>query len=77
MSQQGLVDFHGYDHVGLYYFEGLPFYAFYKNIGKSKNGNTVFARTLVAAIEVSGYNEYFESEKRITGAFPLIAMQAT
>ena len=41
---------------------GIPFYTFYKNIGKAENGNTIYAKTYVAAIEVSGYKEYFDSQ---------------
>ena len=41
----------------------IPFYAFYKNIGRSENGNLIYAKTYVPAIEVSGYKEYFESQE--------------
>ncbi|MBE6583913.1 MAG: hypothetical protein E7649_02860 [Ruminococcaceae bacterium] len=74
MSAQDKIDFEGYDFVDIeYVFEysnengtpsiGIPFYAFYKNIGISENGNTIYAKTYVPAIEVSGYKEYFESQK--------------
>ena len=74
MRAQDKIDFEGYDFVDIeYVFEysnknetpsiGIPFYAFYKNIGISENGNTVYAKTYVPAIEVSGYKEYFESQK--------------
>lgn len=74
MKAQSKVDFEDYDFVDVeYIFEydnkdgtpkiGIPFYAFYKNIGTSKNGNTIYAKTYVPAIEVSGYKEYFESQK--------------
>ena len=74
MSAQDKIDFEGYDFVDIeYVFEysdinetptiGIPFYAFYKNIGTSENGNTIYAKTYVPAIEVSGYKEYFESQK--------------
>ena len=72
MEAQDKVDFEGYDFVDIEYVvfgygnkkrELMPFYAFYKNIGTSKNGNTIYAKTYVAAIEVSGYKEYFESQK--------------
>ena len=74
MRAQDKIDFEGYDFVDIeYVFEygnkngtpslGIPFYAFYKNIGTSENGNTVYAKTYVPAIEVSGYDEYFESQK--------------
>ena len=74
MLGQDKIDFEGYDFVDIeYVFEysnknetpsiGIPFYAFYKNIGTSENGNTIYAKTYVPAIEVSGYKEYFESQK--------------
>jgi hypothetical protein len=74
MLAQDKIDFEGYDFVDIeYVFEysnkngtpsiWIPFYAFYKNIGTSENGNTIYAKTYVAAIEVSGYEEYFESQK--------------
>ena len=74
MMAQDKIDFEGYDFVDIeYVFKysdengtpsiGIPFYAFYKNIGTSENGNTIYAKTYVPAIEVSGYKEYFESQK--------------
>lgn len=64
MAEQREVSFDEYDKVGLTYFNGIPFYAFYKDIGKAKyNDNRVYAKTLVCAIEVTGYKEYFESQK--------------
>jgi len=71
---QDKVDFEGYDYTGFEYVfgydyendckkEGIPFYTFYKKIGKSENGNTIYAKTYVPAIEVKGYKEYFESQK--------------
>ncbi|MBO4868287.1 MAG: hypothetical protein J5585_01105 [Clostridia bacterium] len=64
MASQQAVSFDEYDKVGLIYFNGIPFYAFYKDTGKAEyNDNRVYARTLVCAIEVSGYEEYFESQK--------------
>ncbi len=74
MLAQDKIDFEGYDFVDIeYVFEysnknekpsiGIPFYAFYKNIGTSENGNTIYAKTYVPAIEVSGYKEYFENQK--------------
>ena len=74
MLAQDKIDFEGYDFVDIeYVFEysdengtpsiGIPFYAFYKNIGISENGNTIYAKTYVPAIEVSGCKEYFESQK--------------
>ncbi len=73
MAQQTPVSFDEYDAVSLIYCTGdggtsgtalsVPFYAFYKDIGESKNGNRIFARTLVPAVEVSGLSEYFEMQK--------------
>ena len=74
MLAQDKVSFEDYDFVDIEYVfgyddktgdatEGIPFYAFYKNIGMSKNGNLIYAKTYVPAIEVSGYEEYFESQK--------------
>lgn len=64
MAAQEKVSFENYDKVGLVYFEGVPFYAFFKNLhSDTPNGNAVYARTLVPAVEVSGYENYFESQK--------------
>ena len=72
IKAQNPVGFSDYDYVGLEYLftqsenkptEGIPFYAFYKQIGVTENGNLIFAKTYVPAIEVSGYTEYFESQK--------------
>ena len=41
---------------------GIPFYTFYKKIGTSQNGNTVYAKTYVPAIEVSGLEAYFQNQ---------------
>jgi len=73
MSMQEKVSFENYDFVDLeYVFEyvidpteasyGIPFYAFYKQIGTAKNGDLIYAKTYVPAIEVRGYEEYFESQ---------------
>lgn len=74
MAEQEKISFDGYDFVGLEYVFGIdeetynptlsiPFYAFYKKIGTSKNGNLIYAKTYVAAIAVSGYTEYFEGQR--------------
>ena len=73
MSMQSEVSFDGYEFVGLTYVfgvttqgtetEGIPFYAFYKKIGTAKNGNLIYAKTYVPAVEVSGYEEYFEAQR--------------
>jgi len=74
MENQEKVSFEDYDFVDIeYVFEysedesatiGIPFYAFYKKIG-TENANEIYAKTYVAAIEVSGYEEYFESQKNL------------
>jgi len=70
MAEQQEVSFDEYDKVGLTYFNGIPFYAFYKEIGKADyNSNKVYARTLVCAVEVSGYKEYFNSQKAYHNSF--------
>ena len=73
MRAQDKISFDGYDFVDMEYMfgidqtgtatVGIPFYTFYKNIGISKNGNTIYAKTYVPAIEVRGYEAYFESQK--------------
>ena len=72
MESQDAVDFSEYDRVGLVYIvgrdvsgrptEALPFYVFYKRIGVAENGNHIYARTYVCALEVSGLDEYFAAQ---------------
>ena len=75
MAAQDKISFRGYDYVEIeYIFDreysgissvqtvGIPFYAFYKEIGTAKNGNLIYAKTYVPAIEVSGLEEYFEEQ---------------
>lgn len=66
--KQTNIDFTNYDYVSFEYAGGnkigdlaLPYYSFYKNIGTSKNGNMIFAKAYVPAIEVEDYEEYFIS----------------
>ncbi len=68
-AEQTPVDFINYDYVSFEYRGGseigdltLPYYAFYKNIGTAENGNMIFAKTYVPAVEVEGYEEYFENK---------------
>lgn len=74
MATQEKISFRGYDYVDIEYVFGyvnktaktriaIPFYAFYKKIGTAKNGNEIYAKTYVSAIELKGYEEYFESQK--------------
>lgn len=71
MEAQDRVSFEDYDYVDLEYVFPraweksdlvIPFYAFYKKIGTSDNGNSIYAKTWVPAIEVNGYAEYFNSQ---------------
>lgn len=65
-ANQEPVDFTDYDYVSfsysIYNNKEIPFYAFYKNIGTAENGNMIFAKTYVPAVEVQGYEEYFENK---------------
>ena len=83
MEAQDKISFEGYDFVDIEYVFGhdnktgdptivIPFYAFYKKIGTAKNGNMIYAKTYVAAIEVSGYDEYFEKQKDTHTNNPLV-----
>ena len=75
MAAQDKISFRGYDYVEIEYifdreYSGIysvptvsiPFYAFYKKIGKAENGNMIYAKTYVPAVEVSGLDEYFEGQ---------------
>lgn len=74
MAEQEEISFEGYDYVGLEYVFGynkdgtrgdtVPFYAFYKAIGTSENGNVTYAKTYVPAIEVSNLEAYFRDQKQ-------------
>ena len=54
----------GYDYKTGKLTKGIPFYAFYKKIGIAQNGNTIYAKTYVAAIEAKGYEEYFKNQEK-------------
>ncbi len=70
MAAQEAVSFDEYDYVDLEYIRDLdgdparsvPFYAFYKRIGVSENGEILYAKTYVCAVEVKGLAEYFEGQ---------------
>jgi hypothetical protein len=75
MAEQEEISFEDYDYVGLEYVFGVgeegrkyrdvvPFYAFYKAIGTSENGDMIFAKTYVPAIEVSDLEAYFRDQKQ-------------
>lgn len=74
-SQQESVDFRGYDYAGFEYVYsygspaeehvGFPFYTFYKKLENDSVGNEVYAKTYVPAIELGGYEEYFESRSKL------------
>lgn len=74
MASQDEVDFTNYDFVSYEYItirafsdgrpaSDIPFYAFYKKIDTLSNGCNVYAKTYVPAIEISGYEEYFEKQQ--------------
>ena len=70
MRNQEGVDFEDYDYVGFDYLTktidgvdyALPFYTFYKKIDSGSNYDT-YAKTHVAAFEVSGYKDYLRAMK--------------
>ena len=72
MANQEAVHFDTYDAVDFTYLsesgsvQGLyiPFYEFYKKIDTFQNGNTVYAKTYVCAIPLSGYDEYFQNQTK-------------
>lgn len=69
MAAQPEVDFSDYTCVDIEYVSDengeicIPFYAFHKYIGKNEYGIDTYAKTYVPAVQVSGYEEYFESQK--------------
>ncbi|MBQ8255300.1 MAG: hypothetical protein IJY94_07355 [Clostridia bacterium] len=72
MATQDKVNFEEYEYVDIEYLSNpdytsivIPFYAFYKKtFTYYSNGQpiTIYAKTYVPAIQVSGYEEYFESQ---------------
>lgn len=78
MQSQQEITFDGYDHVSFTYLFydgfggmilpdeslGIPFYVFFKEIGTGENGNTVYARTYVPAIELEGMKAYFKEQQK-------------
>lgn len=73
LESMPLVDFTDYDYVDLEYVEDIskrnsekhytiPFYAFYKYIGDNDDGEPLYAKTYVPAIEVEGLAEYFSHQ---------------
>jgi hypothetical protein len=69
MAEQAYVDFSDYTYVDIEYVSDekgeicIPFYAFYKYLGETQYGVRMYAKTYVPAVVVSGYDEYFESQK--------------
>ena len=43
---------------------GIPVYIFYKELHTKDDGTIVYAKTYVPAIEISGYEEFFEQEAK-------------
>ncbi len=75
LADQEKISFVGYDFVDVRYVfgvdqttyqtkTGVPFYVFYKKIGVAQNGNYIYAKTMVPAIEVKGLKEHFESNAK-------------
>ena len=71
MAAQDKISFKGYDYVDLEYVYDaysdeptavIPFYAFYKKLRTNKTGTVTYAKTYVPAIQVYGYEEYFENQ---------------
>ncbi len=77
MADQAKVSFEEYDYVSFEYISdpystparSIPFYAFYKKIGVAENGNIIYAKTYVCAVEVSGLQEYYAGQKEGHGGF--------
>lgn len=69
MAAQPEVDFSDYTYVDVEYVSDMmgelciPFYAFYKRIGTTEHGIDTYAKTYVPAVQVNGYEEYFENQK--------------
>lgn len=62
-AAQDSISFRNYDYVGFDYYNGYPFYTFYKKIKTDEQGQQTYAKTHVAAFEVSGYKEYFKAQE--------------
>ena len=86
MEDQEKISFEGYDFVDIEYVFardhktndetiGVPFYAFYKKLGTAKNGNEIYAKTYVAAIEIEGYEEYFEKQRESHPKDPVVVVE--
>ena len=69
MAMQPEVDFSDYTYVDIEYVSDrnrkicIPFYAFYKYVGKNEYGVDTYAKTYVPAVQVRGCEKYFESQK--------------
>ena len=64
VAEQKFIDFEDYDSVRIEYENGVPFYAFFKYIGRSYGGAVgEYAKALVPAVKVSGLPEYFEAQE--------------
>ncbi len=74
MSAQDRVDFSDYDTVGFEYVIGadmsvIPFYTFYKYLHTDEMGIETYAKTYVPAIEITGWDEYFQNSEKRHGSF--------
>ncbi len=74
MAEQEAVSFDDYDTVGFEYVSdreagwAVPFYTFYKQIGQVDNGNLIYAKTYVCAVEVADMEEYFRAQETDHGS---------
>ena len=75
MAAQDKVSFEDYDYVEMEYLfldgdtnnlpkVGIPFYVFYKKLRETPYGIQIYAKTHVAAIEISDYDSYFAEQQK-------------
>ncbi len=78
IKEQAKIDFEEYDYVGFEYIgcedvtvssqnRGLsvPFYAFYKKLRTLENGNVIYAKTYVCAVDLPDLQEYFAEQAKL------------
>ena len=74
MDAQEMIRFEDYDSVSFEYMfsstaggkpgDVIPCYAFYKAIGTSDHGNTIYAKTYLPAIEASDMDPYLQQQQQ-------------
>ncbi len=78
IKDQAKIYFEEYDYVGFEYLGcedvtmsssnrgmSVPFYAFYKKLRTLENGNVIYAKTYVCAIDLPDLQEYFAEQSKI------------